>query len=238
MMGDQISHLIKQHVADALSGYEADHIYGHIASYDPALHRVRVVIPSRRDDDGNPVLTPWMPLGTMGLGQNGGVQYHPFAGATQENPTAGEQCIVSVLDRQRGTVVASCLFFNGGDLPPSQSLPTSKPSQPGEYLIRHTSGSLIRLHANGDVEVNAAGKLIANSVGDATVHAQGQATVQSDQQANITAPAINVGSSGEGLHKLVTDAFMVVFNGHVHGNSGGPSPQMTTADLTSVLSAG
>lgn len=60
-----------------------------------------------------------------------------------------------------------------------------------------------------------------------------------------TSQVINLGAIGEALHKLVNDTFLSLFNIHTHGGvlPGGsstdvPAPQMTSTNLTTVLTAG
>ena len=90
----EIGHLIKQIVAQTVIDQHTFR-FGYISNYDPATHRVRCLIPSMRDDDGTPNLSPWMPLGSPFVGANGaGIQWVPKASATVENPTGGEQCMI------------------------------------------------------------------------------------------------------------------------------------------------
>ena len=154
MNSDELSHIIKQHVAQALVDQKS-FIYGHIANYDPVAHKVRLVVPSLRDESGLAMLTPWMPFGTTGAGQGGGFQYHPFTGATPTDPTRGEQCMIMLLDKDRGIAAASTMFFGPGDSTPASALPAdAKPFSPGEYILAQKTGSFIRLHADGEIEMS------------------------------------------------------------------------------------
>lgn len=76
-------------------------------------------------------------------------------------------------------------------------------------------------------------------------------TISTDVSGNVTiqvpstSQVVNIGGLGETLHKLVTDVFVSLFNSHTHGNvqpggsnTGPPTPTMTSADLTTVLTAG
>jgi hypothetical protein len=48
---------------------------------------------------------------------------------------------------------------------------------------------------------------------------------------------IDIGNIGGTLHKIVTDAFVNLFNTHTHGGSVVPDQQMGSAHLTSILKA-
>ena len=60
-----------------------------------------------------------------------------------------------------------------------------------------------------------------------------------------TAQTVSIGALGETLHKLVTDVFVSLFNGHTHpgvqsggSSTGAPNQTMTSVHLTTVLTAG
>ncbi len=224
MRADELSHIIKQHVAQAMVDQKA-FIYGHIANYDPVAHKVRLILPSLRDENGRAILTPWMPFGTTGAGQGGGFQYHPFTGATAANPTAGEQCMVMLLDKNQGVAAASVLFYGPGDATPASGLPAgAAPFAAGEYLLGQKSGSFVRLHASGDVEVYAIGKAIVTALGSVV----------------INAPAVMLGALGQTLYTLCNKLFFQWANGHTHKDNGaGPPVTPPPADgLTTTTTAG
>ncbi len=147
---DEIMHMVKQAAAQQAGDYKP-FVYGHIASYDPTLHRVKLIVPSMRDDDDKPVLTGWMPLGTLGVGDSYGVQIAPVGGATFDEPTKGEQALIKVIDPDQGTGLAAHLAFNNTMAPPFKDL------KPGEIAVKGQAGAYLRMHQSGDIEI-ACGK--------------------------------------------------------------------------------
>jgi hypothetical protein len=129
-----------------------------VSNYDPNLNAVRVIVPSMRDDQtGAPLHSGWLPLGSGWVGAGSGIQVIPQGGATADQPTLGELAVVSVNERGTGVAAVQCLLFSNAQPPPHTKLPTGGGMKPGEIIIRHVSGSLIRMHANGDVEVTTGG---------------------------------------------------------------------------------
>lgn len=230
MEGDELVHLIRHVVAQAQHAHRP-FIFGHIASYDPAGHRVRCIIPSMQDDQGQPLLSPWMPMGTLSAGPGYGIQVVYRGGATIENPTGGEQVLIGRFDQAYGVTAAPALHYNNNSLPPATNLPSgAPPASPGDILVSNPSGTLLRVHANGDYEVWGTGNLIATVAGNATITVKGTAS--------IFAAAIRLGkAAGDTLQSLCMNAFRTVFNSHVHGSSGPPSPQADSTTVTSTLTA-
>lgn len=212
---DEFAHNMKLASGQQSQDY-APFVYGHIANYDPMTHRVRVVLPSVRDEDDVPVLTSWMPLGTSAAGANWGVQFAPVGGATIENPTQGELVIVQRIDRQVGVQAVASLVWNQVSKPPFTDL------EGGELGIACAAGATIKLDKEGSVIINAAK--------DVTITASGNLAFQA------TAAVIKAASGT--VHKLVTDAMQALFNTHTHPNNGQPpTQQMSSAQLTTVLEA-
>ena len=146
---DQIKLAAAQQVGDAQTV-----AYGHIATYDPKTGRARAIIPSFTDsesDDSGYVLSGWFPLGTGFAGSGYGVQYHPVGGATQDNPTKGEQVMLTFADRDYGTIAAGHMIFSQANPPPNTSM------QPGEMHMQSQAGSNVSFKKNGDMHVIAAG---------------------------------------------------------------------------------
>lgn len=174
---DQLGHMLR-HVAQR-GGEQTPFRYGHIATYDPALHRVRCIIPSMNDQDGNPLLSPWMPLGTLSAGAGSGIQVFYEGGATVSDPTAGEQVLIATFDRQRGVSAVPAVFFHSNNLPPSTNLPSTSDgysdaadaSVPGDIMISTASATeggantFIRLRKDGTIQIWSAGQVSANIIG-------------------------------------------------------------------------
>lgn len=241
MIGDELSHLIKHHVAQAMID-QRPFVYGHIANYDPATHRVRCIIPSMLDDGGAPLLSPWMPMASMSAAAAGGggayggqVIYQ--GGATAQNPTAGEQVVIGLFDRHRGVSVCLGTLFNAGAAPPATKLPESAPpSAAGDFLWSNPSGTLFRIRANGDLEVWGSANVIANITGDATVNVKGDTTVTTSGVATIVAPVIKLTKKiGDALQAFCTTAFRDWAASHTHLNTSIPTTQPPPNGLTTVV---
>lgn len=209
-MIDQFAHMIR-HVATQ-GGEIKPHVYGHIASYDPMGHRVRCIIPSMMDDDGNPLLSPWMPMGTISAGNGYGIQVIYQGGATADNPTAGEQVQINLFDKQRGVSAVPCSYFHANSPPPATNLPTTDDGYgaaadaavAGDVIISAPSAqaggpnSFLRMRKDGEIQVWSAGMVTADVIGGITVTvntgdanitlAQGDATVTATQ-GNVTVQA-------------------------------------------------
>jgi hypothetical protein len=145
---DELAHQIKQTSQQQSEDY-GPFVYGHIASYDPALHRVRCILPAMRDEGGNAILTGWMPLGTSMAGPGIGFQYAPLGGATVQNPTAGELVKISRFDRTTGVGHIDGFMFNQVSSPPFPEL------APGGLGIKTHAGSSLVMDQNGNVTVQA-----------------------------------------------------------------------------------
>lgn len=261
MQGDEFAHLIR-HMATQ-GGDAVPFRYGHIASYDPTQHRVRCIIPSMTDQDGTPLLSPWMPMGTLSAGAGFGIQQIYAGGATAANPTAGEQVLIAIFDKQRGVSAVPAVFFNAGANPPATNLPTTQdgygsnaaPVAPGDLIIsapsQQTGGanSFIRARKSGVIEVWCAGALNADVLGDinATTEtgnlsvtvSKGNATVSvPNGTASVYATAIRLGKAAtDTLLQLLNSAFWTNFNIHTHGSGPVPTQQATQAMMTQVTTA-
>jgi hypothetical protein len=149
---DELLHQVKHAAGQQQDGYRPD-VYGHVASYDPATHRVRLVIPSLSDGDGNYVLTGWMPLGTIAAGNGWGVQIAPMGGASVQNPTAGEKCKVSIMERAYGVTVCAEMCFDQVYGPPFPGM------KPGEIGLKAAAGQYIYLDDAGQIQFGAVASL-------------------------------------------------------------------------------
>ena len=142
----ELAHQIK-HAAQQQSQEHRPFVYGHISSYDPALHRVRCIVPCMRDEAGNFTLTSWMPLQSTWVGPGWGIQIAPMGGATQQNPMAGEMVQIQLIERHYGVSTVASMFFNQTNKPPFPTL------QPGEMGMKHKSGSLWQFTADGNLTI-------------------------------------------------------------------------------------
>lgn len=165
---DQFAHMIKQ-AASQQNDQPRPFAFGHIASYDPKTGRVRVIIPTLRGDDGTPVLTPWMKLGTAFAGNGFGLQVAPEGGASFDNPTAGEQVLVSIIDADSGTSLAASMLFSDAQLPPFPDMVG------GEFGLQAKGGSFVRLKADKSLvlDTSAGGGNVVVNAGTGKVQVTG-----------------------------------------------------------------
>lgn len=252
---DELHHQMKHAAAQQAGGVAQSYfVYGHIASYDPAKHRVRVIIPSLRTEGGTPVLSPWMKLGSTWVGSGFGFQWAPHGGASFANPTAGELVRVEIAQRGQGVSAAAYPLFTD-IMPPPGGL------QPGEAVLKHESGSLLKFNTTGDITLTSARdvnvtagrdlnatvtrNLLATVTGTVTVNAVGIVKVISAGAVQVVAPTIALCAAlTDALRQLVTAAFITLYNGHTHGNvaagvshSGPPDQPAGAAQLTNVVTA-
>ena len=182
-----------------------------VTNYDPATHSVRVSYqPENQLSGWLPVLTPW-------VGDGWGL-YCP--------PNAGDQVEVRFNDGDFGGGMVCLRAFSDQDRPLSV--------MPGEFWLVDKTGSFVKLTNDGAGN----GTLLINGQFALTATAP-TVTLEASQSLALSAPRINLGGSGQGLHSLVTDALVALFNSHTHPGIGAPPSQtMGQAHLTSVVSAG
>lgn len=203
---DEFAHLVAQRAQKQIGDIRSWAL-GHVSSYDRQTHQVRVIYSVYRDeDDEQPYIeSDWMPLGTPWVGDEYGVQVALQGGATVDNPTGGESCLVVWLD---GIAVCATLFHSPIDNTPSNTALLGSGDgveiQPGEIWIRHSSGSNFKMLNDGNVVVTAAENLFLNghdivischdffvqANSTAHIHATESATLEAEQDVNI------VGSTG------------------------------------------
>jgi hypothetical protein len=173
-------------------------IIGHVIEYDPATHMARVMLPTRRaeDDDGKPqpMETGWIQVGSGWTGDGFGQQYALKGGATKEEPEKGEQVQISLQHRSTGLSAVANLTFNDKMRPPGAGTEEQQQSggssggsgsqqndgarddpdgteqlKPGEYIVKHESGTREKFYENGDLGVYIARNLIINIEGDCEI---------------------------------------------------------------------
>lgn len=84
--------------------------YGELDQYDPTLHQGRFVLPMVLDDNDEPSLTGWLPIGSTFVGTGYGMQFPP--------PDEGMQALIVYVDHQGFSPVAAILMYNSIDTPP------------------------------------------------------------------------------------------------------------------------
>jgi hypothetical protein len=201
--GDELGHLVKQLVQQAMVDQQVFR-FGYISNYDPATHHVRCIIPSMRDENGVPTVSPWMPLGaSYASAASAGVQVFPQASATLENLTGGEQCMIVQAHPLRGTAAVPCMFFSAASPPPAAALPDGRVGAPGDILTRTAGGSLIWMHdSTGDIEQIITGKLIRTVTCDANITTQGAANITATGTANVTGSQVMLNGGTKGIARI------------------------------------
>jgi phage terminase large subunit-like protein len=261
LSADELLHIIR-HAASGL-GEPQPFRYGYISTYDATQHRVRCIIPSMTDQDGTPLLSPWMPLGTPYAANGAGIQVIYHGGATETNPTAGEQCLIALFDPRRGVSAVPCTFFHANAPPPATNLPSQQDGYPadaspnagGDIIISALpansggANSVVRIRQSGNIEIWCAGQTVATVIGDLDLTtttgnvnvtvSKGNATVSAmNGTVNIIGSAIRLSKAvGDALQALCNATFQTVFNAHVHGTSPPPTPQAGANTVTTVLTA-
>lgn len=202
MNGDEFGHLIRQFAGQQQSDFRPL-VYGHIANYDATLHRIQAIIPSFRDDDPAPVLSPWMSLGSLMAGNGWGLQIAPLGGATLENPTAGEQVIIGLFNHSNGGTPAAVMSVSWNESTPAPGSLAGGLAA-GEAVLRHSSGTYFKLAANGDLIENSAHDIVqtathdvAISAVDISIHATGTVTVSGQKLILSPAPPTGPGTGGQ-----------------------------------------
>lgn len=116
-------------------------------------------------------------------------------------------------------------------------------SNDGEaYLQLNPTSHEIDIVTPSNWQANIGGSTTINVTGSAIVNAGQNVAVTAGGTASITAPSISLGASAQSLLSLVTSAFMSLFNGHTHNETGSvtqvPNQQMTSSHLTSTVKGG
>lgn len=157
--------------------------YGHVSTYDPEKHAVKVIIPMLRDEDDEPVETEWIQLGTTAIGDKWGMQWAPKGGATKDEPNVGEQCKITVIERTNGMMAVADFGFNDTMTPPGAGKGETEEEDEndeegrnklkgGEFLFRHESGSFVKFYEDGNIQLYSANDLNVRAQQDlnVTVH--------------------------------------------------------------------
>lgn len=172
-------------------------VYGHCTVYDPVNHAGKFLIPQYRDEDDNPLESGWCPIGSSMVGDKWGIQYALKGGATQDDPSQGEQCQITILQRSTGLWAVANLSFNDTMTPPGAGLGDTSSEDPddpdgtnklkgGELIVKHESGSFLKFYEDGHVQLYVKDNLVARVEKDCEVTViQGDLTVDV-QQGDLT----------------------------------------------------
>lgn len=166
--------------AAAVLGDVAQASTGIVTSYDPAKYAVRVTLQPQG------ILTGWIPLGSIWVGNGWGL-YCP--------PTVGDLCEVDFLGGHIGAPVAGLRFYNDQDVPLSVTS--------GEFWLVHESGSFFKLKNDGTLSINVASSC--------DITASGQVMIDSPKVG--TTGNFSVGSGATGTFSTPTGAVVTVQDG-------------------------
>lgn len=204
-------------LAQMNAGTRSESRDGTISSYDKDAHAVKVVL----QPEG--VETGWIQLSASAVGAGWGVVFAP---------SIGDAVQVDFIQGNAETPKIVARFFNDVDQP--------MPVPSGEYWMVHKSGAFMKMTNDGKVEINSQVEIDVTAP-TIMIQATGNVNVQAGGQANVTAAAINLGAAGQSLLSIVTSAFMALFNGHTHNETGtvtaAPNQQMNSAHMTSTVKA-
>lgn len=152
-------------------------------------------------------MTGWIPLLSPWVG-NGWGMFCP--------PSLGDLVELEFQESDHDSAISCMRFYTDKNRP----LPVAS----GEFWLVHKTGSSFKLQNNGKVLIN----------GDVGIDATGPViNITATASVNVIAPAINLSAAGQTLKKMITEAFINLFNGHTHPVSGSvtstPSQQMDAA---------
>lgn len=202
-MMDRLQNVMRAHAVMAGQNRAGTRV-GIISAYDPNSYSVKVQFPPANEDGVLPE-TGWLPLGTIGVGQNWGVVV---------GPNIGDQVEVEFQDGSAGGPMVSSRFFS------TQAVPPPVPS--GEIWAVHPSGAFFKLTNDGKGTFNDSkgGSVTLN--GDGTVTSTGNWTHQG--QLTVTEAAVfeqNVTVDGSTSVKAISSNGHDISSTHQHLNSGG-----------------
>jgi hypothetical protein len=191
--------------------------------YDPTTYRAKVVLaPST---DGMAPLTGYLPVLTGYMGNGWGI-----VAPLQK----GDQVVVVFVQNHPDQGVILGRIFDQPHLPPVRA--DGQAAIAGEIILVHASGSRVQVTNDQKVLINGTLEI---DVAAPTINIKATAAV------NVTTPAINVGSSGESLQTLMTQAAQTLLASHTHsgvtagaGNSGPMVQSFPGNSLTTALKAG
>jgi len=177
-MSSEFAHQMKHAAVQAVGDYRAFHL-GVIAEYDPQLNHVRVELLTQRDSADIAEISDWMPLGSIWAGDQVGIQYYP---------KKGEPVLVCILERDERVYACAVMFYLSPMRAPATALPDidqiggDNKLKPGELLIRHSRGSIIRMLENGDIFMQAVGDFDVNALKDMNFTAAGSIFFKAQNQ--------------------------------------------------------
>jgi phage gp45-like len=233
---DELSHLIALHAQQQI-GDEVPFSIGHVIAYDPTSNEVQVVFPSFPVIDpisgaptGQYATSPWVQLGTPWAGNGWGFQAAPEVGDAIA-PFSGTQCVVFQRNRNGVEGLAAVLLYTQQDVPADTELLA------GEAILRHSTGTRMKFHQNGELEVFVAANM--------SLTTEAGISVQLNTGGNIaiTLPSgqtFSINGTGDAL--ALVSLLVAAFNAHTHsdvqtggGVSGTPVTSWTPSTIESAI---
>lgn len=187
---DKLQNANRALVMRALAEARAQTRAGTVKSYDPTTHMAKVMISPEL------ILTGWLPIHAMGIGNGFGVY---------SAPNIGDQVIVTHLEDDFGSGMVT------GRLCDDDHIPPAVPS--GETWLVHSSGSFLKFTNDGkvaltshdDLNVTVGGKFNANVTGDTNLTVQGDANITATGNAVVVGDEVLLGDSGATLFVKLSD---------------------------------
>lgn len=140
MMGHlQLAEVMRRH-GQAPGQSKSISRHGTVSSYQPNTHAVKVLLQPENIESN------WMPLGALAVGNGWGIC---------AAPQIGDQVLVLFVEGDFSTAVAVSRTFSI-----SAPAPVLKA---GEFVLQHSSGSLLKFNADGTVNLTSQGTLTTSA---------------------------------------------------------------------------
>jgi hypothetical protein len=177
--------------------------YGRISAYNPEEYVAKVILYPEEVETG------WLPIGIIW----GGPEWGIYCG-----PHINMPCKVSFPEDDINNGIIE-FVVNLGEFRPVSEVAS------GEFLIQHSSGSLITFKNDGSVEIK--GSPVKIEGGDISV---------TGSNVTVEGSSVNIGDSGGTFRKVMAESAVSIYNNHTHTNNGAdpPNPQLSSADLSGV----
>lgn len=172
-VGNDLFQLIK-HVAKEQSDRDMLTCGGYITSVDPKRYEAKVLLMPWE------IETNWIPLPTIAVGPEWG-WFHL--------PPDNTECLVEFAHGHvdSGRIVCYYTPINDVDKPPAGL-------KPGEFLLKHASGSLLHFDEGGNVALTTQKDLTLDVQGDLNATVQGDASITASGSVGVTGGSVTIGN--------------------------------------------
>jgi uncharacterized protein involved in type VI secretion and phage assembly len=162
---DDIVDLINREIARAYTRHPRRHI-GLVDSYNPNDHTIKAKFLTDLDNDGQPKISGWIPVGTQGASENG-VSF-------VVGPNVGDQVVIDYAEGDAEAGHVSHFLHNTVDVPPNVASGAAvlQHNKTGNHFTINTDGSMMMLHkASGNYsKVDASGNVVTHIASTAQQH--------------------------------------------------------------------